>query len=161
MQSSKNYRFKYKGFYFQPELVTAEYLDSLEDFEIRDSDVFLVTYPKSGTVWTQNILNLIHHEGHRDGTEDTDSLDRVPCLEYNIRKMDYISRPSPRLFASHLPYYLVPKGLRNRRAKIWIVPEYQHYCWCGDLHCASVELDPLVHIHREACHSHTCTRTGG
>uniref|UniRef100_A0ACB8GC89 Uncharacterized protein n=2 Tax=Sphaerodactylus townsendi TaxID=933632 RepID=A0ACB8GC89_9SAUR len=112
------YLFKHKGFYFQPEFATAEYLDSLEDFEIRDSDVFLVTYPKSGTIWTQNILSLIHHEGHRDGTEDTDLIDRVPWLEYNIHDMDYISRPSPRLFASHLPYYLVPNGLRNRRAKV-------------------------------------------
>ncbi|XP_015264572.1 PREDICTED: amine sulfotransferase-like [Gekko japonicus] len=118
MQSPSEYLFKHKGFYFQPELVTAEYIDSLEDFEIRDSDVFLVTFPKSGTVWTQNILSLIYHEGHRNGTEDTDLMDRVPWLEYNIRSMDYISRPSPRLFASHLPYYLVPKGLRSRRAKV-------------------------------------------
>nr|XP_056712625.1 amine sulfotransferase-like [Euleptes europaea] len=118
MQPPKDYIFNHKGFNFQPELVTAEYIDSLEDFEIRDSDVFLVTYPKSGTVWTQNILSLIYHEGHRDGTEDTDIMDRVPWLEYNIRSMDYISRPSPRLFATHLPYYLVPKGLRNKRAKV-------------------------------------------
>nr|XP_056712368.1 amine sulfotransferase-like [Euleptes europaea] len=118
MQPPKDYIFNHKGFNFQPDLVTAEYIDSLEDFEIRDSDVFLVTFPKSGTVWTQNILSLIYHEGHRDGTEDTDLMDRVPWLEYNIRSMDYISRPSPRLFAAHLPYYLVPKGLRNKRAKV-------------------------------------------
>ncbi|XP_061479660.1 amine sulfotransferase-like isoform X2 [Rhineura floridana] len=118
MQPSEKYLFKYKGFSFQPDLVTVEVLDSLEDFEIRDSDVFLVTYPKSGTIWTQNILSLICHEGHRDGTENIDLLDRVPWVEYNIRNMDYISRVSPRLFASHLPYYLVPKGLRNGRTKV-------------------------------------------
>ncbi|XP_015264547.1 PREDICTED: amine sulfotransferase-like [Gekko japonicus] len=118
MQLPREYLFKHKGFYLQPELVTAEYIDSLEDFEIRDSDVFLVTYPKSGTVWTQNILSLIYHEGHRNGTEDTDLMDRVPWLEYKFRNVDYISCPSPRLFATHLPYYLVPKGLRSRRAKV-------------------------------------------
>ncbi|XP_053237714.1 amine sulfotransferase-like isoform X1 [Podarcis raffonei] len=118
MEPAKKYLFTYKGFYFQPDMASAEYLDTLEDFEIRDSDVYLVTYPKSGTIWTQNILSLIYHEGHRDGTEKVDLLDRVPWLEYNIRNVDYISRPSPRLFASHLPYYLAPKGLRNRRAKV-------------------------------------------
>uniref|UniRef100_A0A670IBQ2 Sulfotransferase n=1 Tax=Podarcis muralis TaxID=64176 RepID=A0A670IBQ2_PODMU len=118
MQPEEKYLFTYKGCYFQREIVSVEYLDSLEDFEIRDSDVFLVTYPKSGTIWTQNILSLIYHEGHRDGTEKVDLLDRAPWLEYNIRNVDYVSRPSPRLFASHLPYYLVPKGLRNRRAKV-------------------------------------------
>ncbi|XP_054859783.1 amine sulfotransferase-like isoform X2 [Eublepharis macularius] len=118
MQPPEEYLFSHKRFYFQPQLATAEYLDSLEDFEIRDSDVFLVTYPKSGTTWTQNILSLIYHEGHRDGTEDIDLLDRVPWLEYNIRGTDYINRPSPRLFACHLPYYMVPKGLRNKRGKV-------------------------------------------
>ncbi|XP_042301279.1 amine sulfotransferase-like isoform X2 [Sceloporus undulatus] len=118
MELSDKYMFKHKGSYFVTDLVTPEYIDSLEDFEIRDSDVFLATFPKSGTIWTQNILSLIYHEGHRNGTEDTDLLDRVPWLEYNIRKRDYVSRASPRLFATHLPYYLIPKGLRNGRAKM-------------------------------------------
>ncbi|CAI5769994.1 amine sulfotransferase-like [Podarcis lilfordi] len=118
MQPAEKYLFTYRGFYFQSAFTSVEYLDSLENFEIRDSDVFIVTYPKSGTIWTQNILSLIYHEGHRDGTEKVDLVDRAPWLEYNVRNVDYVSRPSPRLFASHLPYYLVPKGLRNRRAKV-------------------------------------------
>ncbi|KAH0622244.1 hypothetical protein JD844_024381 [Phrynosoma platyrhinos] len=118
MEPSNKYLFKHKGSYFLQDTVTPEYIDSLEDFEIRDSDVFLVTFPKSGTVWTQNILSLIYHEGHRNGTEDTNVIDRVPWLEYNVRKRDYVNRPSPRLFATHLPYYLVPKELRQGKAKI-------------------------------------------
>ncbi|XP_034965031.2 amine sulfotransferase-like isoform X1 [Zootoca vivipara] len=118
MEPDEKYLYKYKGFYFQPDLTPVECLDTLEDFEIRDSDVFLFTYPKSGTVWTENILSLIYHEGHRDGTENLNLLDRFLSLEFNIRKMDYASCPSPRLFASHLPYYLVPKGLRNKSAKV-------------------------------------------
>uniref|UniRef100_A0A8C3SUD4 Sulfotransferase n=1 Tax=Chelydra serpentina TaxID=8475 RepID=A0A8C3SUD4_CHESE len=80
-------------------------------FQIR-----LFSFP--GTVWTQNILSLIYHEGHRDGTENMEIIDRVPWLEYNIHNMDYVHRPSPRLFTTHLPYYLAPRDLRNRRAKI-------------------------------------------
>ncbi|CAM5132335.1 unnamed protein product [Natator depressus] len=118
MEPSEEFLFKHKGIYFQPHLATPEYIDSLEDFEIRDSDVFVVTYPKSGTVWTQNILSLIYHEGHRDGTENMEIIDRVPWLEYNIHNIDNVHRPSPRLFATHLPYYLVPRDLRNRRAKV-------------------------------------------
>nr|XP_028579066.1 amine sulfotransferase-like isoform X2 [Podarcis muralis] len=118
MQPAEKYAVKYKGFYFQPDCCSPEHIDSLEDFEIRDSDVFLATYPKSGTVWTQNILSLILHKGHRDGTEHIDLLDRAPWLEANVRNMDYVNRPSPRLFTTHLPYYLVPKGLRNGRGKV-------------------------------------------
>ncbi|XP_006026215.1 amine sulfotransferase-like [Alligator sinensis] len=118
MEPSEKYLYKYKGMYFHPEYVTPELIDSLEEFEIRVSDVFLITYPKSGTVWTQNILSLIFHEGHRDETEDIHVIDRVPWLEYNLNKLDYANRPSPRLFTTHLPYYLVPRGLKNKRVKV-------------------------------------------
>ncbi|XP_069707850.1 amine sulfotransferase-like [Phaenicophaeus curvirostris] len=114
MEPQKEYIFKYKGVYFGL-LTTPEYLDTLEDFEINDSDVFLATYPKSGTVWTQNILSLIFYEGHRNGTENVENRDRIPWLEYNIKNIDYSALPLPRIFATHLPYYLVPRGLRNKR----------------------------------------------
>ncbi|KAM6280648.1 amine sulfotransferase-like [Porphyrio hochstetteri] len=117
MEPSKEYLFEYKGFYFGVN-TSAEYVASLEDFEIKDSDIFLTTYPKSGTVWTQNILSLILHEGHRNGTEDMETMDRIPWLEYNIKNRDYADLPLPRVFATHLPYYLVPRDLRNRRGRI-------------------------------------------
>ncbi|KAM7171921.1 amine sulfotransferase-like [Macrochelys suwanniensis] len=118
MEQSEDFFFKHKGVYFLPDLVTHEYIDSLEDFEIRACDVFVVTYPKSRTVWTQNILSLIYHEGHHDATENMEIIDRLPWLEYNIHNMDFVHHPSPRLFTTHLPYYLVPRDLRNRRAKV-------------------------------------------
>uniref|UniRef100_A0A8C3F521 Sulfotransferase n=1 Tax=Chrysemys picta bellii TaxID=8478 RepID=A0A8C3F521_CHRPI len=146
MEPSEEFLFKHKGFYFHPGHVTPEYIDSLEDFEIRDSDVFVVTYPKSDcddgrllqditntisiktvsnkaiffprNVWIQNILSFIYHEGHRDGTENMKIIARVPWLEYNVHNMDYVHRPSSRLFTTHLPYYLVPRDLRNRREKV-------------------------------------------
>ncbi|NXY73038.1 ST3A1 sulfotransferase, partial [Glareola pratincola] len=117
MEPSKEYLFKYKGFYFGVN-TSPEYVASLEDFEIKDSDIFLTTYPKSGTVWTQNILSLIIHEGHRNGTENMETMERIPWLEYNIKNRDYADLPSPRVFATHLPYYLVPRDLRNKRAHV-------------------------------------------
>ncbi|NXD76678.1 ST3A1 sulfotransferase, partial [Halcyon senegalensis] len=117
MEPSKEYLFNYKGFYFGVH-TTPDYLASLEDFEIKDSDIFIATYPKSGTVWTQNILSLIIHEGHRNGTENIDTMERVPWLEYKTTTKDYADLPLPRLFATHLPYYLVPRDLRNKRASI-------------------------------------------
>lgn len=112
------YLLHFKGYNFERTLVDIDFLETLEDFEIRDDDVFIVTYPKSGTIWTQQILSLIFFEDHRRQTEKVETLDRAPFLEYNIRNVNFINRPSPRIFASHLPYYLVPNGLKKKKAKI-------------------------------------------
>ena len=69
-------------------------------------------------IWSQQILSLIYYEGHRNRTELVETVDRSPFLEYNLHKIDYEKRPSPRLFASHIPYYLAPKGLKNKKAKV-------------------------------------------
>ncbi|OXB76490.1 UNVERIFIED_CONTAM: hypothetical protein H355_014534, partial [Colinus virginianus] len=117
MEPSKEFVFNYKGFYFSVR-TSAEHVASLENFEIKDSDIFIATYPKSGTVWTQNILSLILHEGHRNGTEQIENLDRIPWVEYNFQNMDLASLPTPRVFATHLPYYLTPRDLRNKKGRV-------------------------------------------
>ncbi|XP_074189578.1 amine sulfotransferase isoform X2 [Rhinolophus sinicus] len=118
MDNTDQYILNFKGYNFNLPVVDVDFLENIEDFEIRDDDVFIVTYPKSGTIWTQQILSLIYFEGHRSRTEIVKTIDRVPFLEYNIHKIDFLERPSPRLFSTHLPYYLVPKGLKSKKAKI-------------------------------------------
>ncbi|XP_075410084.1 amine sulfotransferase-like [Tenrec ecaudatus] len=110
--------FTFKGYNFLRSLIDVDHLENLDDFEIRDDDVFIATYPKSGTVWSRQIVCSIYFEDHRNKTPHQNILDRIPFLEYNIRKMDFSKRPSPRLFSTHLPYYLVPRGLQNKKAKI-------------------------------------------
>ncbi|XP_053315530.1 amine sulfotransferase-like [Spea bombifrons] len=109
--------YRYKGFCFL-RINKKEYIDSLQEFKIRDDDVFLVTYPKSGTIWTKNILSLIYSEGHRTGTENIDTEDRVPSIEFNFTNLDFDSCPSPRLFSTHLSYSLVPQELRKKKGKV-------------------------------------------
>ncbi|XP_066563286.1 amine sulfotransferase [Amia ocellicauda] len=117
------YLFRYKGFVFAHGDTTPEYINSLQDFEIRDSDVFLVTYPKSGTVWTQQIITLLY-EGEveeatqRAGLTYSNNLERMPWLEFRGDRSDYSLRPSPRLFCSHLTPTLLPRGLREGKGKV-------------------------------------------
>ncbi|KAJ8251553.1 hypothetical protein GJAV_G00222580 [Gymnothorax javanicus] len=115
MEVLNQYLCQYKGHIFVNGLITVEHIDSLQTFEIRESDIFLVTYPKSGTIWTQQILILLCEA---DLSKDMNNLERIPWLEYPRGHSNDASRPSPRLFTSHLTPALMPQGLKGRRAKI-------------------------------------------
>uniref|UniRef100_A0A8C5WID0 Sulfotransferase n=1 Tax=Leptobrachium leishanense TaxID=445787 RepID=A0A8C5WID0_9ANUR len=110
--------FRYKGYCFLKQLHNKESVDALQDFLTREDDVFLVTFPKSGTVWTQHILSLICSEGYRKGTENTSTIDTVPWFDFNLTKQDYDEIPSPRLFVTHLSPCLVPRDLKNKKGKV-------------------------------------------
>ncbi|KAM4816106.1 amine sulfotransferase-like [Urocitellus parryii] len=121
MDNKNSYLYNFKGHYLQRQFANIEILEAIEDFEIRDDDVFIITYPKSGTIWTQQILSLIYFEGHRNRTENITTILRAPFLEYINHNVDHSKRPSPCFFTSHLQYNLVPKGLKNKKAKVLYV----------------------------------------
>ncbi|XP_053718619.1 amine sulfotransferase-like isoform X2 [Synchiropus splendidus] len=109
--------YKYKNYNFPAGLTTAEYIDGLQNFEIRDSDIYLVTYPKSGTIWTQQItVSIVSFDGEKK--EYPNNYDEMPWLEYLDGREPYSTRPSPRLFSSHLTPALMPPGLKEKKAKI-------------------------------------------
>ncbi|XP_029945477.1 amine sulfotransferase-like [Salarias fasciatus] len=107
----------YKNYNFAVGLTTAEYIDSLQSFEVRDSDIFLVTYAKSGTIWTQQIIISIC-ELAGELNENPKNWNQMPWLEYPVGEQEYTTRPSPRLFTSHLTPALLPPGLKKKKAKI-------------------------------------------
>ncbi|XP_052020576.1 amine sulfotransferase-like [Apodemus sylvaticus] len=118
MDNTNEYLLNFKGYNFEKKSVNIKLLEKMEVFEIRDDDVFIISYPKSGTIWTQQILCLIYFEDFRNGTEDIKTYHRAPFLEYANHNLDFVKLPSPRIFITHIPYYLVPKGLKNKKAKI-------------------------------------------
>ncbi|XP_037376186.1 amine sulfotransferase-like [Talpa occidentalis] len=138
MDDMDTFLLKFKGFYFGRETLDVDFLENLDDFEVRDDDVFIITYPKSGTIWSQQLLSLIYFEEHCKGTDNVETIDRAPFLEYNFRKMNFDERPSPRLFSSHLPYYLVPRGLKNKKAKIIYVYRNPKDVMCSYFHFSNM-----------------------
>ena len=92
-----------------PKFVLQEELDKLRDFQLYPDDVWVVTYPKCGTTWTQQIVRLIKNKGVQD---DIVVSHAVPWLEaiaaYPDAQVDKLTRP--RAFKSHFPYDLLPYG---------------------------------------------------
>ncbi|XP_072913550.1 amine sulfotransferase-like [Hemitrygon akajei] len=116
MSSTDDYYFQYKGCTFVSSIYKKEHLEQLEHFEINDSDVFIVTYPKSGTIWMQQIVSLIYSGGDISAIQGKSAIERVPWIEVPSSK--FPERPSPRLNTMHLPYHLAPKGLKEKKGKV-------------------------------------------
>ncbi|XP_072135457.1 amine sulfotransferase [Mobula birostris] len=116
MSSTGDYYFQYKGCNFISSIYEKEHLEQLRHFEIKDSDVFIVTYPKSGTIWMQQIVSLIYADGDISAIQYKPAIDRVPWIE--VPNSKFPERPSPRLNTTHLPYHLIPKGLKEKKGKV-------------------------------------------
>ncbi|XP_029946054.1 amine sulfotransferase-like [Salarias fasciatus] len=107
---------RYKDSVFPAGYATPEYIESLQNFEIRDDDIFVVTFPKSGTIWAQQvIISICELAGGLN--QFPNNFFQMPWLEYD-NGLAYAQRPSPRLFSTHLLPALMPPGLKDKKAKI-------------------------------------------
>jgi hypothetical protein len=78
------------------------------EFIPRPDDVFIVTYPRSGTTWMQMILYQLTSDGNMDFPH---IYEYCPWFERSSRSaLGFEARLSPRLFKSHLTYRKIPKG---------------------------------------------------
>jgi len=91
-----------------------KFLRGRMELEVRPSDVFISSYPRSGTTLTQWILYLLTHAPQPDPTH----LTKVsPWFERSLaigelRASDLERFLSPRIFKSHLPREWLPDGAR-------------------------------------------------
>ncbi len=91
-------------------LSTAQYLLS---FKVRPDDIFIVTYPRSGTTWAQMIVYQLLSDGEMDFehiSEKCPWLERLP----HHNRLDAAELRSPRMFKSHLKYAHIPKDPNSR-----------------------------------------------
>uniref|UniRef100_A0A3Q3FBC5 Sulfotransferase n=1 Tax=Kryptolebias marmoratus TaxID=37003 RepID=A0A3Q3FBC5_KRYMA len=96
-------------------------VDQIYHLEIRDSDVFVVTYPKSGTIWMQQILLLLESKGDVTAISETgySNGDLIPWIEVIGNRLEFICAPSPRLRVTHLQYHFLPAALSHKKGKVW------------------------------------------
>ncbi|KAL0984495.1 hypothetical protein UPYG_G00142240 [Umbra pygmaea] len=101
----------------------ADNWDSICAFRPDPSDILIATYPKAGTTWVQEIVDLLRHNGDAEATSRAPTPERFPFLEIHypppipsglsrLKNMD-----PPRVIKTHLPFQLVPKGFWENKCK--------------------------------------------
>ncbi|KAM7420331.1 hypothetical protein PAMA_014853 [Pampus argenteus] len=95
-----------------------ESLEYAQNFSVKDTDVFAVTYPKSGTIWMQEILPLVLNGGDPTPIQTIPNWDRVPWLEEKRLSVVVDHLPSPRALVTHFPYQFMPPSFHTSKAKV-------------------------------------------
>ncbi|XP_003803548.1 bile salt sulfotransferase-like [Otolemur garnettii] len=102
-----------RGFY-KPEILRK----AREEFVIKDEDVLIITFPKSGTNWLIEILCLIHSKGDTKWVQSVPNWERSPWIEAENGFAIATKKEGPRLLTSHLPIHLFPKSFSSSKAKV-------------------------------------------
>ncbi|XP_037533264.1 amine sulfotransferase-like [Nematolebias whitei] len=95
-------------------------VDQIYHLDIRDTDVFEVTYPKSGSIWMQQILVLLEAKGDVTAISETSqcNIELIPWIEVIGNRLPFISAPSPRLRVTHLLHHFMPPALNHKKGKV-------------------------------------------
>ncbi|MEG4207176.1 sulfotransferase domain-containing protein [Microcoleus sp. Pol7_A1] len=103
-----------------PPFVTEERLRNLATFQTKPGDVFVVSYPKTGTIWLTQIIKALAKPGLPEGIDVVQiGVDTVPFFELNeTKKLE--AYPSPRYIYTHLPYSLMPDDRENNLKYIYL-----------------------------------------
>ena len=96
-------------------ILRQEDVDKIKHIQLFEDDVWVASYPKSGSTWMQQIVKLIKNKGEPSDEKVSISvpwLEALPQLHPEL--VDKIHKiPHPRVFKTHFPYHSLPCGVPN------------------------------------------------
>lgn len=118
--------------------------DRIENFRINSNDILVASFPKTGTTWTLNIVSYLMNNLDFSANYKTELdlfFERAMFYEINDENKNdesykargqkfnqildnFEAQPSPRLFRTHLPAFLLPKAVWHAKSKV--------ICLCRD-----------------------------
>ncbi|XP_071484119.1 sulfotransferase 1A1-like [Diadema antillarum] len=142
--------YEYRGV-IMPNFMPLRCMTSLENMTVRPDDTFVITYPKSGTTWMQQIMLLVTFEGDISKIQEEHVTLLIPFLDLvdifhhphdwvNAPSVvDMVSEmPSPRMMKTHSPNTFLPLEIKSDDPKVKVIyvarnpkdaaVSYYHFC---------------------------------
>ncbi|XP_071511888.1 sulfotransferase 1B1-like [Diadema antillarum] len=119
----------YEGVKFSA-LVIPSSIERLKTFDVREDDIWINTYSKSGTHWASEIVHLIFNDGNPDTIDRTTTQGNIEMVyfqkdSYDTSKKRHLpfykvieKAPSPRIIQSHLPVRFLPPEIKSKKTKV-------------------------------------------
>ena len=127
----------------------------IKNLQVRNDDMYVLTFPRTGTTWTQELVWLVHNDCNFEEAKAVPLDKRFPFLDWSVHldfamedwpqftacfseQGDYLKRveemPSPRFIKSHFRLCLLPDDLLEksraviclRNPKDTVVSFYHH-----------------------------------
>ncbi|KAG5866098.1 hypothetical protein JTB14_015931 [Gonioctena quinquepunctata] len=127
------------------------YASQILDAPVREDDVWLVSYPRTGSTWCQEMVWLIGNNLDFEKAQSTLQQLRSPLIEMSVvlyeytdqfknlftNSVEYVNNlPSPRFIKSHLPYQLLPAEMQKVKPKmIYTMRNPKDLCVSYFYHC--------------------------
>ncbi|KAK9496436.1 hypothetical protein O3M35_013276 [Rhynocoris fuscipes] len=122
--------------------------DRIYNMEVRPDDVWVVSYPRTGSTWCQEMVWCICNDLNFEEAKSAIGQARNPLLEltslvegdwtqflgHSVEQVE--NTPPPRFIKTHLPVSLLPKQIHTVKPKIVYITRnpkdmcvsYYHYC---------------------------------
>ncbi|XP_027911917.1 cytosolic sulfotransferase 15-like [Vigna unguiculata] len=94
-----------------------------KQFEAKDSDIFVASFPKSGTTWLKAITFAIVNRQcfssiHNHPLLTSNPHQLVPAVEFMYRGDIHCPTTEPRVFGTHTPFPSLPNSIIESKCKI-------------------------------------------
>uniref|UniRef100_A0A131XEK4 Putative sulfotransferase n=1 Tax=Hyalomma excavatum TaxID=257692 RepID=A0A131XEK4_9ACAR len=111
------YFYNYRGYVFPGMVIRS--LPRVQALKARPDDIYVVSFPKTGTTWVQEIVYLIVTGLDFRSAAARNMEQRFPFLEYFYPGVSTIENsPDTRMIKTHLPYSLLPESIHTENPKI-------------------------------------------
>ncbi|KAK1141835.1 sulfotransferase 1C1-like [Acipenser oxyrinchus oxyrinchus] len=102
---------------------TVQNWELVENFRAQPDDLLIATYPKAGTTWTQEIVDLILNDGDAEKCRRAPTHKRMPFLEmFPVPPLEsgvsYLDKMPSLVIKTHLPIQLVPQSFWDSNCKV-------------------------------------------